>query len=404
MFLRWLMICALLTSLRPAPAMSQAAVAQTAPQTDKPADKQETKPADKQGDKTGAKSPDKKPPAAPAVTEVVVPLIQAPTAYRIVATQARFGTPGAVTAYRSGDRVLVDAVSDRAGHHTRTLYDIAAHTRFVWNLPNAAGSCTRTALSSDTIDPFTASVFDLADARFTAMDKLREWNANVMEAPASNGGTARAWFDTVTNLPLKVVVTAPHGTQQTTFEVKTFELAPQPDTIFAVPPACSAASDAAAPPAAPIAGSGFAPATEAPAPGPETAAGCTVLFRVVRAGSLEPLTSGFQTAIDLAVNPGRPPRYILGVGSEGHVTFAGGELHEVTEEFRNGVLRIEHAPTQFEIDTEFGNGGSGHALVYRRCFAPETTLLFVVNNPDQLDAGGQWLWVRSGKRAAAARP
>lgn len=402
MFLRWLMICALLASTRPAPVLPQTAAAQTAPQTDKPADKQEAKPTEKQGDKTGAK-PSAKPPAAPAVTVVEVPVIQAPTAYRIVATQARFGTPGAITAYRSGDRVLVDEAGGRSGRHTRTLYDLGTHTRLTWNLPNP-GSCTRAALTSDTIDPFTASVFDLADARFTAMDKVREWNANVMEAPASNGGTARAWFDTVTNLPLKVVVTAPHGTQQTTFEVASFELKPQPDTIFAVPPACSAASDAAAPPPAPITGSGFAPATEAPAPGPETAAGCTVLFRVVRAGSLEPLTSGFQTAIDLAVDPARPPRYILGVGSEGHVTFAGGELHEVTEEFRNGVLRIEHAPAQFEVDTEFGNGGSGHALVYRRCYAPETTLLFVVNNPDQLDAGGQWLWVRSGKRAAAARP
>jgi hypothetical protein len=398
MILRPLVLCALL-----APALLQAAAAQTTQQTDKPADKQTEKQPDKPGAKPGAK-PSDKPPAAPVVRETVMAVISAPTAYRIVATQARFGTPGAVTAYRSGDRVLVDAISDRSGRHTRTLYDIAAHTRFGWNLPNSAGGCTRAAFPSDTVDPFTASVFDVADARFVGMDTLRAWNANVMEAPASNGGTARAWFDTVTNLPLKVVVTAPHGTQQTIFEATSIELTAQPDAIFAVPPACSAAQSNAAPLPAKPTSAGYTPAIEQPAPGPETAAACTVLFRVVRAGSLELLTSGFQTAIDLAVDPARPPRYILGVTPEGHVTFAGGELHEVTEEFHNGVLRIEHAPAQFEIDTEFGNGGSAHALVYRRCYGPETTLLFVVNNPEQLDQGGQWLWVRSGRRVAAAQP
>lgn len=321
----------------------------------------------------------------------------------MVATENRFGTPGSVTAYRSGNRILVDAASDRSGRHTRTLYDLAAHSRLGWSLPSAGG-CTRAALAEDTQDPFSSRVFNLANARFVGMDRLRAWNTNVMEAPAANGGTARAWFDTVTNLPLKVVVTAPHGTTQTVFEVTTIELAPPPDAIFAVPSGCSSATAEAAPQPAPITGAAFAPATEQPAPGPETDSACTVLFRVVRAGALTPLTSGFQTAIDLAIDSSHPPRYILGVSSEGHVTFAGGELHEVTEEFRNGVLRIENAPARFEIDTEFGNGGSGHALVYRRCYAPETTLLFVVNNPDQLDEGGQWLWVRAGKHAAAARP
>lgn len=395
MLLRLLVLCALL-----APALLQAAAAQDAPQADKPADTQTAKPSDKD-----AKKPPEK-PAAPVVTETVVPLIDAPRAYRVVATENRFGTPGSLTAYRNGDRILVDAANDRAGWHTRTLYDVAAHTRLGWSLPNAAGGCTRAALAEDTHDPFSASVFNLTNARFVGMDRLRAWNTNVMEAPAANGGTARAWFDTVTNLPLKVVVTAPHGTAQTVFEVSTIELAPPPEAVFAVPPPCSVAGATAeaAPPPVPINGSAFAPATEQPAPGPETDSACTVLFRVVRAGSLTSLTGGFQTAIDLAIDSSNPPRYILGVSSEGHVTFAGGQLHEVTEDFRNGVLRIENAPARFEIDTEFGSGGSGHALVYRRCYAPETTLLFVVNNPDQLDEGGQWLWVKAGKHAAAARP
>jgi hypothetical protein len=70
---------------------------------------------------------------------------------------------------------------------------------------------------------------------------------------------------------------------------------------------------------------------------------------------------------------------------------------------RNGVLRIDGAPDHFDLETAFGNGGSGSALIYKQCFAPQTMLLYVIKNPDKLSDGGEFLWVKSGKYAAVPR-
>jgi hypothetical protein len=42
-------------------------------------------------------------------------------------------------------------------------------------------------------------------------------------------------------------------------------------------------------------------------------------------------------------------------------------------------------------------GGSSDALIYRQCFGPQTTLVLVVKNPNQLSDGADWLWRKSGK-------
>lgn len=340
----------------------------------------------------------------------------APDAYRIVATDARFGAPQTVTIDRDGSRVLVDEVAakgDRAARHTHSLYDLAAHTRLSWSWPNPAGTCTSEPFSGDWGDPFAASaVFNGTDAKFVGMDTVHGWSANIMDGPAANGGTARAWLEVKTNLLLKAVLTPQNGAPQTAFEIATLDLTPPPESVFVVPPACAAPVAALASPDQQLARltggkpDDFASATEPQAPGAGDPSACTVVFRVVRAGSLMPITSGFQAALDLAVDPNHVPEYSIGITPEGYVTFAGGQLHEVTGDFRNGALRIENAPAQFEIDTEFGNGGSGHALVYRHCYAPETVLLFVVKNPARLADGGRWLWVKPGSKGAVvgARP
>jgi hypothetical protein len=94
----------------------------------------------------------------------------------------------------------------------------------------------------------------------------------------------------------------------------------------------------------------------------------------------------------------------MGVGADGHVRFSGGGLHEVTAQIRNGVLRIDNVPPQFDLETAFGNAGSSSSLIYRHCFAPETVLLYVVKNPAKISDGGDWLWVKSGKYATVAAP
>jgi hypothetical protein len=76
----------------------------------------------------------------------------------------------------------------------------------------------------------------------------------------------------------------------------------------------------------------------------------------------------------------------------------------VTGQMRNGVLRIDNAPPQFDLEATFGNGGASSSLVHRQCFGPETVLLLVVKNPEKLSDGADLLWVKSGKFAAAAMP
>jgi len=73
----------------------------------------------------------------------------------------------------------------------------------------------------------------------------------------------------------------------------------------------------------------------------------------------------------------------------------------VTAQMQDGVLRIDNVPVQFDLQTEFGVGGAASANIYRHCFAPQTVLLYVVKNPDQVSDGGDWLWVKAGKYATA---
>jgi hypothetical protein len=137
--------------------------------------------------------------------------------------------------------------------------------------------------------------------------------------------------------------------------------------------------------------------------GPGSKDSCAVLFRVVKAGSMEPILSGFQVALDLNLATEPRPSYTIGLSREGRATFSGGGLHEVTSQMRNGVLRIDNPPDHFDLETASGNGGSGSALIYKQCFAPQTVLLYVVKDPDKLSDGGEFLWVKSGKYAAASR-
>jgi len=69
-------------------------------------------------------------------------------------------------------------------------------------------------------------------------------------------------------------------------------------------------------------------------------------------------TSGFQLSID------KP-----------------GELHDVTDQMRNGVLHIDNAPAQFHIEASFDADGNAWANIYRSCFAPQTFLPLLVKNP-----------------------
>ena len=46
-----------------------------------------------------------------------------------------------------------------------------------------------------------------------------------------------------------------------------------------------------------------------------------MLLRTVRAGSMEPMTTGFQGAVDLTVDLDHPASYKMGAGPGGKATF-----------------------------------------------------------------------------------
>lgn len=347
----------------------------------------------------------------------------APTAYRIILTNSTFGAPETITVSRSGSKALVDVASSakttgRPGVHTRTLYDLDAHTSTLFTTPNPTGGCSTIHFSGDWGDPFTAAAdYTGPDANLADIETVRGSAANVMTSPAPDQSTAKAWIDNKTGLLLKAQLVPPSGDPRTILEVTEVSLTAPPPSTFALPANC-ATSEATSPatPNPQPANSG----SPAPDPqlavytggtakdyvlattGPASTNSCTVLFHIVRAGNMAPITAGFQEAIDLAYTAKRPANYTIGVTPEGRVTFGGG-LVEVTPQLHEGVLRLENPPSQFEIDTEFANAGAGHALLYRQCFAPQTELLFVVRNPARLSDGGLWLWVnKSGKKIPAA--
>jgi len=126
-----------------------------------------------------------------------------------------------------------------------------------------------------------------------------------------------------------------------------------------------------------------------------------VVLRVLRAGSMTPITSGFQVAIDPTYDQDHPPSYDFGVHTDGSQTYSGGGVREITSQIHNGMVRIDNPPPYFNFDVNVYKPGSagGMGLIYRQCFAPTTVLLYIAK-----DSGGDYLWVKSGKYATPPRP
>ena len=330
----------------------------------------------------------------------------APTAYRVTVTNAVFGPAETVTTWRSGFRVLVDRVSanpvDRAAVHARTLYDLEARKSYSWTLPNIA-ACSVANISGSWGDPF-AGAADLIgqDARLTGIETIGDRSANVYDAPAPGTDSLKAWIDNKTGLILRAQLIPQIGDAKTILEVTDISLTEPAPAIFALPSSCSAAATETPSPEQQIAvlmGGNAQDYVDA-VHGPASTTVCAISFRIVHAGTLIPITKGFQLGFDAAINTTHPATYTIGMTPEGEVEFKGGGLHEVTGDLSDGVLHIDNPPSEFELDAEFGNSGAGHALVYRQCFGPQMTLLFVVRNPTRLSDGGAWLWVKSGKYAS----
>jgi hypothetical protein len=344
---------------------------------------------------------------------LIAPEIQAqyappPDAYSLTEVNSMFGPAVNMQVYRDGSKAVIDqtrAAQGDQGSHTRTFYDLQSHRSYTWVPGSTPVSCGAATFSGDWGDPFASAAeanSDLAKQHATQVGSatLNGFPTKVMQADIPQG-TAKAWVEEKYGLVIRLTLAPKAGQPQTLTEIKQFSASKPAPATFVLPPACAQA--AAAPPVpteadriAADTGGNAQDYANAIMP-PPSKNSCSVLFKVVRAGSMEPLAGGFQVAIDTTVDVDHPAHYMMSVSNTGRSTFSGGGLHEITGQMRNGEVRIENVPPQFNMELTFGKGGASSALIYRQCIGPQATLLLVVKNPDKLSDGTHWLWSKSGK-------
>lgn len=343
-----------------------------------------------------------------------------PTAYTVTAYHSIGGRGTITKTYRLGSKALVDqssTVAEVSGSHVihmRTLYDLEKKEGLTWDVVDTSAPCVEETFTEDWGDPF-AGAADLAKqgARQAGSETIHGFVANVLETPAGAEGTMKTWVDTRTGMVVKAEMIPRGGAPQTMVEVTDVSLAPPPASLFAVPASCGpvvVVTQATAVARSPNDAEELAALTGGDAKnyvngmyGPGSTNSCTMLFRVVRAGSLEAMNNGFQVAVDLDLATEPTPNYTIGTRPDGQATFSGGGLHEINARDPNGGFRVDNIPPEFEIDIEFGSTGSASARLYRQCFAPQTVLLYVVKDPANIAEGGGWLWVKTGKYATVSR-
>jgi hypothetical protein len=353
----------------------------------------------------------------PWLAALTAPLLQAqyaapPSAYTVTEINSTMGAPATMKIYRDGSKAVIEreSPSPAAGGKPaamRSFFDIEKHQGNDWSLSGSAPACGSSSFSGGWGDPFAASAEvyrQLASAHpvDAGTATVAGMSARIVEAVIPQG-KACVWFEPKYGLVLKLEFTMANSPPQTLIEVTQVSLAPPPAAVFVLPASCKSAG-----PPPPTDEERLAAETGGNAAdfmfamyGPASANSCTVILRVVRAGSMTPITSGFQVALDRTVDADHTGGQTIGLDAAGHATFSGGGVHEVTGQLQNGVLRIGNPPAQFDIETAFGDAGSSSALIYRQCFGPQTVLLYVVKNPGKLSDGADWLWVKSGKFAAA---
>jgi hypothetical protein len=343
-----------------------------------------------------------------------------PTAYTVMATNSMAGPVTDRKIYRSGSKVVVDERTPApvAGGfmNEHTFYDLQKMQKYTWDPANKAVACVKAAFTGDWGDPF-AGAGDPAKSGFKQVgtETIHGFSTQIFQSDPKPDGSMKVWVDSKTNMVVKGVFTAPGAPPITMTEVTSVTLAPPPASEFAIPANCATTAEMAAA-AAPVRTPGESGEIAALtgdngdnyvngiyAEGGGSRSSCGMVVRVVHAGTMEPITSGFQVAVDLDVLTEPSPSYEVGLSYNGHTTFKGGGLHEIVSPGHNGVFRVSNIPKKFRIDAVFGEAGDATADIYRECFAPETVLLFVVKNPDRISDGGDWLWVKSGKYATIPR-
>ena len=170
-------------------------------------------------------------------------------------------------------------------------------------------------------------------------------------------GKSKIWIEPKTGMIMRILMAQPTGAPKVVFETTKMTFAAPPAAMFL--PACKAGQPIPTDEAKITAitggpGSDYAFANKEGPPGANSG-GCMILFHILRAGSMEPVTSSFQVFVD---------------GKQVSV-------------LPNGMVRLLGTPKEFNLDVRVPSGGAT-APLYRPCNKPQTTLLLVPKNWENL--------------------
>jgi hypothetical protein len=319
----------------------------------------------------------------------------APTAYKLVQVNAFFGPPIEITTIRDGDKVVAERPS-QSGGRLRTYYDLKAGLTYTWDPAQTSPECGFAHFSGDWGDPFggdLAGEIAKLPSKAGGKETLNGFATKIVEAvDPKSGAKFKIWSEEKSGMLIKLEMPDATGATHTAIETKSLRLGKQATGIFALPVSCVKAAAAPQPMTdaqridAETGGHGadYVMASI----GPASAKTCAIRVRVVQEKTLQAVTH-FQLAIDGKYDVEHPPHYVIGVGTDGHLTFSGGDLHEVTAQLQNGVYHLANAPAQFSIELGLGKAGSGgySTFAYRQCFGAESELLAVIRGDDV-----DWLW------------
>ncbi len=312
-----------------------------------------------------------------------------PTTYTLTETVGMFGDPFTVEVARKGNFGYMK-------HWTKgtnvvsslTVVNIAKGEEITWD-PNAKPiDCNRSQFTGSWGDPFEdgASMLDdlkKMNPKLAGTEQFLGMTANVLEADGPTElGKIKVWVDAKSGAPLKMTATPVGAATKVLSEITQLSLAAPSDALFKTPPSCAATVNA---PPAPTEDEETAKLTNDVASNyvraimsPESKESCSIIYKVVQAGTMQPIAPTYTVSVDI-----------------GNV---GGARHKITGV--NGVYKIANIPPNFTLETDFGDtAGDSFALIHRQCFGPETVLLYVIKNPAKTTDGGDYLWVKSGKYA-----
>ena len=159
----------------------------------------------------------------------------APTTYDVIQVG---GMTGNMHIYRDGSKVVID----HPENHSRSLYDLSAHTNYSWSPEQPGNGCSSGRFSGDWGDPFeSADVNEIVKSatKPPTSETLNGFATKVYEAidPESKS-KIKVWREPKYGLVIKVEMTPPGGATTIMEETKQFSLAKPSAALFTLPAGC----------------------------------------------------------------------------------------------------------------------------------------------------------------------